>query len=444
MKKKVSIVGFGRFGQTLYRLLKDDFQITLYNRHPQVFEKIKVDGKTVIAEKIADIYRSEVIFYCVPIAVFKSVINSHRRYFKKHLLVDVLSVKEHPAKIFRKYLKGTEAQAILTHPMFGPDSSQSGFSNLPLVMDKFLSDGNNYAFWKKYFSDKGLSIIEISPEEHDRLAANSQGLTHFIGRLLAEFGFKPTEIDTYGTKKLHEVESQTCNDTWQLFTNLQNYNRYTGPMRVRLGKAYDKLYDRLIPKKANPKKVIYGIQGGLGSFNEEAVLFYTGKKNIKKFKIKYLYTTEKVLKSLHEGSIDYGLFAIQNAVGGVVEESAYAMARYRFKIIDEFAIPIRHYLMKKIGVGLSEIDAIMAHPQVFRQCRHNLSIRYSKKNLVSGKGDLIDTAKAAWALSKNKIPSTTAILGPKRLAEIYGLEIIDQDLQDDKTNNTTFFLAGRD
>ena len=114
-------------------------------------------------------------------------------------------------------------------------------------------------------------------------------------------------------------------------------------MRLRLGQSYDRLYNRLLPKRVDSKYIVYGIQGGIGSFNEEAILFYMDKKKVHNFKIKYLYTTEKVLKNLHEGNIDYGLFAIQNAVGGVVQESTYAMARYKFKIIDEFAIKIRHF-----------------------------------------------------------------------------------------------------
>jgi prephenate dehydrogenase len=441
--KTIAIVGFGRFGKTLYRLLKDDFNIILFNRTQEVFKDFKLTDNTLMAENIKGIYQAEVIFYCVSIASFEEVVASHRKYFCKHLLIDVLSVKQYPANVFKKYLKGTETQALLTHPMFGPDSSKYGFSGLPLVMDKFMTDDANYQFWRNYFVKKGLRVVEMSAKEHDKLATNSQGVTHFIGRLLQEFKFEPTFIDTLGAKKLHEVMDQTCNDTWELFLNLQNYNPYTKKMRVRLGEAYDQLYNKLLSKRVNPKYIIYGIQGGLGSFNEEAINFYTNKHNIKNFKIKYLFTTEKVLKNLHEGSIDYGLFAIQNAVGGVVEESTQAMAKYKFKIIDEFAIPIRHFLMKKKNINIKDIKTIMAHPQVFKQCQSSLAKKYPSFNQISGKGDLIDTAKAAWALAQNKLLINTAILGPVNLARIYNLDIVADNLQDDKENYTSFFLVSR-
>lgn len=425
--KKVAIVGFGRFGQTLKRLLDQDFDLAIINR-----------------KNAEEIVNSEIVFYCVPISAFESVIKNHKRHFKdSHLLIDVLSVKMHPKKVFEKHLKGLKTQALLTHPMFGPDSSKNGFKGLPMIVDKFKTNEENYNFWKNFFVRKGLKVIEMTAQQHDRLAANSQGLTHFIGRLLEKFDLKPTEIDSLGTKKLHEIMEQTCNDTWQLFNNLQNFNPYTKAMRIKLGRKYDLLYNRLLPKRINRKKIIFGIQGGKGSFNEEAILFYAKKHGIKKFQIKYLFTSEKVLKNLHEGNIDYGQFAIQNAVGGVVEESTHAMARYKFKIVEEFQILIRHFLMKRKDVDVSQIKTIMAHSQNFRQCKDNLAKKYPDLKQISGQGDLLDTAKCAEALEKNQIDKNTAILGPKILAKIYDLEIIDENLQDSQNNLTTFFLVSR-
>ena len=425
--KKVAIVGFGRFGKTLKRLLDQDFELTIVNR-----------------KNAEEIVNSEVVFYCVPISTFESVIKSHKKYFRENqLLIDVLSVKMHPKKVFEKHLRGLKTQALLTHPMFGPDSSKNGFDGLPMIMDKFKTSEDNFIFWKNFFSKKGLKVIEMTAKKHDQLAANSQGLTHFIGRLLEKFDFKPTEIDSLGTKKLLEVMGQTCNDTWQLFNDLQNFNPYTKAMRIKLGRTYDLLYNQLLPKRINRKKIIFGIQGGKGSFNEEAIIFYVKNNAIKKFQVKYLFTSEKVLKNLNEGNIDFGLFAIQNAVGGVVEESTYAMAKYKFKIVEEFQIMIRHCLMRRRDVDTKDIKTIMAHSQNFRQCKNNLSKKYPGLKQVSGQGDLLDTARCAEALSKNIISKNTAILGPKILAKIYDLEIIDENLQDSQDNLTSFFLVSR-
>lgn len=424
MIKKVAIIGNGRFGQVLLQLLKDDFVVSVF------------DSKNSITESdLNKVYENEVIFFAVPISAFESVIKLHRKFFEeRHLLIDVLSVKMHPKKVFDKYLKNLNTQALLTHPMFGSDSSKKGFNGLPMVMDKFKSSKENFSFWKNFFVKKELKVIEMSAQEHDKLAANSQGATHFIGRLLEKFNFKPTEIDSLGAKKLQEVMEQTCNDTWQLFNDLQNFNPYTKMMRIKLGRAYDLL---------NRKKIIFGIQGGIGSFNEEAIMFYTKKKEIKNFKIKYLYTSEKVLKNLYEENIDFGLFAIQNAVGGMVEESTQAMVKYKFKIVDEFQILIRHFLMKRKDVDLKEIKTIMAHSQNFRQCKNNLAKKFGSLKQLSGQGDLLDTARCSEALVNGKLDKNIAILGPKILAEMYDLEIIAENLQDSQNNLTSFFLVSR-
>src|SRR5207247_568229 len=119
--------------------------------------------------------------------------------------------------------------------------------------------------------------------------------------LLDEFGLKQTPIDTVGATKLLEVKEQTCNDTWELFTNLQHFNPYTKDMRIKLGESYDKLYDKLIPKQKTEEYLTIGIQGGKGSFNEEAITYYVKRNGIDKYKIEYLHTSKNVLRALHEG-----------------------------------------------------------------------------------------------------------------------------------------------
>ena len=440
--KKISIVGYGRFGKVLCRLLKDDFAITVYSKGK--IDKNELIGDLTVAKDIGEIYKNDVVFFAVPIETFEEVVSTHKKYFnERHLLIDVLSVKMHPAEIFKKYLAGTGARALLTHPMFGPDSSTSGFDGLPVIMDKFTASGEDYNFWKKIFKDKGLTVVEMSPNEHDKLAADSQGLTHFTGRLLESYGLKPTPIDSLGTKKLLEVMDQTCHDTWQLFSNLQHYNPYTKKMRVKLGEKYDELYNKLLPTRVDPTRITYGIQGGYGSFNEEAILHYIEKNKIGTHKIMYLHTAENVMRALHEGEIDVGQMAIHNSVGGMVDESIQAMANYKFKIVEQFQIKISHALMICADAELSEITTIMSHPQVFAQCKETLSRKYPHLKLTSGDGDLIDHAMVAKELGAKKLPKTVATMGSSILAKLYGLKIVEDNLQDAKENYTGFLHVAR-
>jgi prephenate dehydrogenase len=429
--KTLTIIGFGRFGQTLYRLLKDDFDITIYKHK---------DGERALEAA----YQSEIIFYAVPISVFGSTLKQHKKYISdNHILIDVLSVKEYPKQIFEKQLKGKNTQALLTHPMFGPDSSKSGFEGLPIILDKYKLSEENYKFWVNYFDTKKLQVIEISATDHDKLAAQSQGVTHFLGRVLQQYKFEETKIDSLGTKKLHEVEQQTCNDTWQLFKDLQQYNQYTKQMRVKIGDSYDKIYNLLLPKQKHKQYITIGIQGGKGSFNEEAIMQYIKDEKIKKFKIKYLYTSEKVLNSFHKGEIDLGQVAIHNSIGGIVGESIQAMAKYKFKIKKEFAIKISHSLMMRSDANLNEITTIMTHPQVLAQCKTNLEKKYPNLQKISGKGELVDHAQVAKLLAEEKLPKHIATMGSKILAKMYNLKIIEENLQDSKENWTSFLIIRR-
>lgn len=436
--KKVTIIGFGRFGKTLYHLLKDDFDVTIYKR------KKADDDEGPITTDLKKAYENNTIFFAVPIQSFEYVISEHKEHFRpEHVLIDVLSVKMHPKHIFEKHLENSQTQVLLTHPMFGPDSAKNGFVGLPIVLEQFSANKETYTFWKNYFAEKQLEVIEMSAEEHDILAADSQGLTHFIGRLLDEFGMQGTSIDTTGAKKLLEVRNQTCHDTWELFTNLQHYNPYTKPMRIKLGEAYDKLYNKLIPKQTNKEYVTIGIQGGKGSFNEEAVLYYLKRNDIQKYKIEYLHTSDRVLNELHEGSIDHGQFAIHNSIGGIVTESIQSMAKHKFEIIEEFAIIISHALMIRKDAALKDITTIMTHPQVLAQCKTTLVQKYSHLELTSGEGELIDHALVAKLLGENKLPQNIATMGSRVLADLNDLQIIEENLQDMKENYTSFLLVKR-
>lgn len=443
--KKVSIVGFGRFGKTLYRLIKDDFEVTVYTRNDIKLAGVVLSANTNTTKNISDIYKSEVIFYAVPISEFEEVISSHKKYFKDgQLLIDLLAVKILPAKIFEKYLKNSKIQVLLTHPMFGPDSAKNGFKGLSIILDKFKTDEATYSFWKNYFKSKNLLVVELSAEKHDRLGANSLGLTHFLGRLLEEFHMKPTKIDPVGAKKLLEIKEQVCNDTWQMFTDLQHYNPYTKDMRIKLGDAYDKLYNKLLPKQVDPNFITIGIQGGKGSFNEEAVFYYLKREGIEDYKIKYLYTSENVLSALHKGEIDRAQFAIHNSLGGIVMESVEAMARYKFKIVSHFAIIISHALMIRKDVNFGDVSTIMSHPQVFAQCKHTLLEKYPHLKQTSGEDELIDHAIVAKYLSEGKLQKNIATMGSKILAEIYNLKVVEDNLQDAKENYTSFMQVVRE
>lgn len=211
------------------------------------------------------------------------------------------------------------------------------------------------------------------------------------------------------------------------------------------------------------KNPIIGIQGGAGSFNditirenlEEIKYLITRKMEIEsgiknkfgkngenlQLQVEYLFTTDNVLKNLENSKIDYGLFAFVNSIGGIVAETAAVLGHYKFEFIHSFKTQISHTLMKLDSQNLSQINQIMAHDQVFRQCAGQLNRKYSHLKQISGAGNLTDNGSIALALSENNLPNT-AILMSNIMTEIYpNIETVEENLEDSLHNYTTFLLV---
>lgn len=444
MSQTASVIGFGRFGAFWASLLAKHFSVLVHDADPGRCAKAREQGFQT--PELATVLSADAIFYCVPIAAFESVITSHREMLASRepkVIFDCLSVKVHPKNIFTKLsLPGWEIG--LLHPLFGPDSVRvHGLSGLPLAIDQYTLSDATCSSWIHFFQNLGIHVLRLSAEEHDALAANSQGLTHYIGRILGAMNITPSSIDTVGAIKLHEIKEQVCNDSDELFHNLQQYNPYTLPMRIALGAAQAKIYSKLLPNRVNNETLVIGIQGGPGSFNEEAATHYLARLDEKNFHLEYLYTSEAVLKALYEGRVDRGIFAIHNSLGGIVEESVQAMSKYTFSIIDEFSIIISHCLLMHPSRSLDTATSIMGHSQALRQCAHNLRDRFPHLQLQTGAGELADPSRIAQEICAGKISPSTAVLGSRALAAIYGLEVKAENLQDLKENHTHFLWVER-
>ena len=229
---KVSIIGFGRFGAMLHSLLSKGFEVDVYDKNP-------IDNSEVNVVSFEEVLKNDTIFIAVPIRDFEDlVINISSKIQSGKTIIDVCSVKVFPKQVMIDNLP-LETDIIATHPLFGPDSLKD--SGSVMTMEAVRDSSERYNFWKNYFESQNITIEEISAEEHDMMPARSQGLTHFVGRVIDDFGTNQTRIDTEGYKALHKLVSQTCNDTWDLFEDIQNYNPYTEKMISELNGSFKKI-----------------------------------------------------------------------------------------------------------------------------------------------------------------------------------------------------------
>ena len=177
-----------------------------------------------------------------------------------------------------------------------------------------------------------------------------------------------------------------------------------------------------------------GIQGGKGSFSEQAAHEFANNHGLEGAEIVYQISSEHVLAGVENGETEYGIFAMENAQGGVVIESVEALAKFRCEIIEMFHIPITQNLLGLAGMHVGDVTEIHSHQQALRQCKDYLSEHFWTRPLIEED----DTAEAARRLSEGKLSKTAGVIANKACADLYGLEILQDSIHDLKHNLTLF------
>jgi prephenate dehydrogenase len=241
-KKVVSVYGYGRFGRLWADILKEKFKVKVYSRRGLKHEDINPGIEITSLEGLHD---ADALFYCVAISSLEEVLIQTKDMQKNSCIYfDTCSVKVEPARWMKQQLP-EKSRIIATHPMFGPDSYGASNERLPMVMCNINASDKEFSFWTDFFNNGKIQVEVMTPDEHDEMVAYSQGITHYIGRVLADLNLKDTKINTLGYKKILDIIEQTCNDSWQLFCDLQHFNPYTKKMRKDLHESIEKIYSIL-------------------------------------------------------------------------------------------------------------------------------------------------------------------------------------------------------
>ncbi len=243
--QRCSVIGFGRFGQLLASILSEELPVMVYDVRENHREAEDIGVKCVTLKEAC---QASSVFLCVPISELESLLRQARPYWMPGTLVmDTCSVKVYPAEVMRRELPET-VEMLATHPLFGPDSAKDGLSELRVVFCPLRISQPRLEFWRAFWQRRGLRVIENTPDEHDRQAAYSQGITHLLGRVLGQLNLSQAEVSTKGFEAILGVIEQTNHDTWELFHDLQYYNPYTRQMRDDLVRAFNSIVAKLTPR----------------------------------------------------------------------------------------------------------------------------------------------------------------------------------------------------
>jgi prephenate dehydratase len=148
-------------------------------------------------------------------------------------------------------------------------------------------------------------------------------------------------------------------------------------------------------------------------------------------------TFEDAFNAVGTGKADLAMIPIENTIAGRVADIHRLLPESRFHIVGEYFMPIHFQLMVLPGARLEGIKSVHSHIHALGQCRKIIR-KHRWKPVIAG-----DTAGAAHMVADEGDP-TKASLSPRLAADLYGLEIVAENVEDTDNNVTRFVVLSRE
>ena len=177
-----------------------------------------------------------------------------------------------------------------------------------------------------------------------------------------------------------------------------------------------------------PRTIAY--LGPAGTYTEEAALLYDPDAELQPFS-----TIAAVGSAVSTAITEQGVVPIENSLeGGVNVTLDLLTSQTNLYIYREIELPIQHYLMASAGVRPNQVEVIYSHPQSLGQCRGFLERCFPNVQQMAS----LSNAAAVNDMKQSSVPA--AAIAPGRNAELYGVEIIGRNIQDNPNNVTRFVV----
>ena len=173
-------------------------------------------------------------------------------------------------------------------------------------------------------------------------------------------------------------------------------------------------------------------------FGPEAT--FTHQAAIRKFGASLRYSPQKtiadVFTEVSKNRADYGVVPVENSTEGVVTHTLDMFVDSDLKIVAQIVLPVQQCLMVPRGGTRARIKKLFVHPQSLAQCRGWIQNHLPRVEII----ETSSNARSAELAAKDK--NAAAIAGILA-AEKYGLDVLEQDIQDNAANATRFLVLGR-
>jgi chorismate mutase / prephenate dehydratase len=179
----------------------------------------------------------------------------------------------------------------------------------------------------------------------------------------------------------------------------------------------------------DPLKVAF--LGPEGTFTQAAVLKHFGSS----VRALPLPAIDEVFHEVEGGVADFGVVPIENSSEGTVNHTLDMFLTSGLKICGEVELRISHFLMGKMR-GLDGVKRVCAHPQALAQCRGWLDDQLPE-------ADRVGVSSNAEGARRARDERGTAAIAGRAAAEIYGLTLLANEIEDRQDNTTRFLVIGR-
>lgn len=141
-------------------------------------------------------------------------------------------------------------------------------------------------------------------------------------------------------------------------------------------------------------------------------------------------------RAVEKGECDVAVLPVENSYNGEVGQVTDLMFSGSLYVNGMFDLPVTQDLLAKPGTKIEEIREVVSHPQAFGQCAE-----YIKRHSFT-RHEFANTALAARWVAEND-DKTVAAIGSREAAEIFGLTVLDHDINENKSNSTRFAIFSR-
>jgi prephenate dehydratase len=176
--------------------------------------------------------------------------------------------------------------------------------------------------------------------------------------------------------------------------------------------------------------------GPAGTFTEEALL---GEPDYAAAALESRATITEVLESVDRGEVDLGFVPMENAIDGTVRDTLDALVfDFDLLIQREVVLDVHLHLMAAPGTREKDVRRVLSFPVALGQCRRFVAEHLPEAEVVAANS----TAGAAQQLGEHPEPGTAAI-APRLAAQLYGLSLVTEDVEDYAGNQTRFVAVAR-